>query len=101
MARIRGLILFYRSFFFIPGLILSICGCYLYYRNAKYNFGLGHAVFALKFIAFAFAAYVAYKSKELYYYYNLQLNYAALVGTAFILDFLLFCACFKITSYVY
>src|SRR5690349_5012277 len=101
MARIRGLLLFYRSFFLIPGLILSICGCYLYYRNAKYDFGVGHAVFALKFIVFALAAYTAYRSKELYYYHNLQLSYITLTVTAFILDFLLFCACFKITSYFY
>jgi hypothetical protein len=101
MARIRGLLLFYRSFFLIPGLILTICGCYLYYRNAKYEFGMGPYVVALKFIVFALAAYSAYRSKELYYYYNLRLSYVKLVVTAFMLDFLLFFSYFKIASYFY
>ncbi len=101
MARIRGLLLFYRSFFLIPGLILTVCGCYLYYRNAKYDFGVGPSVLGLKFIVFALAAYSAYRSKQLYFYYNLRLSYIQLIITSFILDFLLFFAYFKIASYFY
>ncbi|SHN45363.1 hypothetical protein SAMN05216311_12016 [Chitinophaga sp. CF418] len=100
MVRIRGLFLFYRSFFLKPGLLLTTIGCCLYYKNAKYALSVGPPVFLLKAIVFATTAYIVYRSKKLYYYYNLQLSYFTLVLTAFVLDFFLFFTCLKMTKYL-
>lgn len=100
MARIRDLLLFYRSFFLKPGLLLTTLGWFLYFKNAKYNLSVGPPVFVLKALVFAVTAYMVYSRKELFFYYNLGLSYFRLVFTAFILDFFIFFAGLKIASYL-
>lgn len=99
MARIRGLLLYYRSFFLVPGILLILCACWVYRSNAAKHLGILPAILSLKAIAFGMTAYVAHQRKERYYFFNLGLGPYLLTGTAFVIDFLLLFTALTLTSF--
>jgi len=97
MARLRGLLLYYRLFFLIPGLLLTLVGSVLYYRNARYDFNITPAILSLKILALGMTAWTASRRKERYYFFNLGISNTLLIGSACIIDILLFAIVLQIT----
>jgi hypothetical protein len=98
MTRIRGFLTFYHSFFLYPSIILTLCGCYLFYKNNQYHYGITSSIVMMKIITTAIMAYLAYGKKELYCYYNLGLSYRLLIVLAAITDLSCFAFAFKLTK---
>lgn len=99
MARIRGLLLYYRSFFLIPGLLLTTAACGLYYKNARYADSIVPAILTLKVITFGLTAYLNWQRKERYYFFNLGLSPVQLIVSACLIEWLIFFTLFYITSF--
>lgn len=88
MKKILGFLTFYRFFFLIPTLILTLCACFLYYQNSKY--GITSSIVILKLITTGLICYACYGRKELYFYFNLGLSFSTLIICAVITDLLIF-----------
>lgn len=90
MARIRGVLLFYRLFFLIPGLLLTCIGCYLYHRNVQVELTIIPAIYAMKILTLGMTAWMVSRRKELYYFFNLGINSKQLITAACTIDLLIF-----------
>lgn len=99
MRRISGFLTFYRSFYLYPTAVLTLCCCYLVYKNPGYDISSG--LFALKFLTTGMFAYLSYGKKELYFYYNIGLNFLTLTIAACSLDLVTFWSAIRLTKYLF
>ncbi|MET6996672.1 hypothetical protein [Chitinophaga defluvii] len=96
MIRIRGLLLFYRNLFW-PTFIITLCCCHIVRIWGISTLG---PLIWLKLLSDALAFYFlkVYRSKQLYFFYNLRLSYTILIVFSVIADLALFSLALSFTQ---